>query len=150
MDLAQLDQLIPGSKHFRWREFLWCPTWAVYVVPTPAQSQNLIKLASVMDIIRERFGKPIGCTSVLRPARYNEWKYPYGVGGAPGSAHTEGKACDFTVMTIPPDEVQHELAPHLENLGIRMERHTSTWTHIDIRNPGREGNRHFYVKGSLG
>ncbi len=150
MDISQLDALVEGSQFFRYREFLWLPQWSICAFPTPVQLANIKKVAVVMDEIRKRFGKPIVITSGLRPTKYNEWRYPNGVGGAKASAHIEGKACDFQVVTIPPDEVQHELSAHLENLKIRMERNTPSWTHIDIRDPGAEGNRHFYASGSLG
>lgn len=147
----ELDDLIDGSIYFRWREALWCPRWGVYVFPTPEQKQNIIKTAKVMDAIRNRLGKPIVVTSWLRPNKYNEWSFPYGVGGAKNSAHCEGKACDFQVVTMNCDEVRLLLLPLLPHLGIRMERlDGSNWVHIDIRNPGPEGNRYFYPGGSLG
>lgn len=139
-----LDDFIPGCINFRWREALWLPTWAIYCFPTPEQQKNIIKVASVMDAIRNRFGKPIQVTSWLRPSRYNEWKFPHGVGGAKASSHVEGKAVDFKVMTISCDEVRQELIPLLEHLNIRMEDLPgSNWVHIDCRSPGSEGKRFF-------
>jgi zinc D-Ala-D-Ala carboxypeptidase len=144
MDLTQLDNLIDGSKFFRWREFLFCPQWGSYVFPTPGQLSNLKKLALVMDEIRILFGKPIVVTSGLRPSKYNDL-----IRGARGSAHIEGKACDFQIVSVLPSDVQSELARRLDHLKIRMERNTGSWTHIDIRNPGPENVRLFYAPGSV-
>jgi hypothetical protein len=131
--MTSLDDLIPGSKYFRWREALWLQTWSIFVYPPPIVEQNIIKTTSVMDQLRERFDKPILVTSFYRPAKYNEWKKPYGVDGAKGSAHTEGKAVDFKVITIPNDVVRAELEPFLEHYGIRMEQDDQRdRVHIDI------------------
>ncbi len=145
-----LDDFIPGSVHFRWRESLWLPTWGIYCFPTPEQEKNIIKVAQKMDYIRNRFNKPITITSWLRPSKYNEWKYPYGVSGAKASAHCEGKAVDFKILTIPCDEVRLDLSRQLEHLVIRMERADGQdRVHIDIRSVVLDGNRYFYPPGSL-
>lgn len=136
--MIDLDSLIPGSKYFRWREILWCPKWSIHVYPTPEQHGNLIHLAQKMDEIRDLFKKPIQVSSGLRPSVYNEL-----IGGSKASQHCLGKACDFSIFTMSIDEIHAVLEPRLEPLGIRMEKGTSTWVHIDIANVMPGGSRYF-------
>jgi uncharacterized protein YcbK (DUF882 family) len=131
--MIDLDALIPGCVHFRWREFLWCEKWACHVYPTPEQHKNLIKIAQKMDYLRNRIGKPIRITSGLRPFKYNEL-----IGGSKASAHCEGKACDFQpVIPSSIDEVRLITERALDHLGLRMEHHdaTPTWIHVDTKPP---------------
>jgi putative chitinase len=102
------------------------------VYPTPEQYRNLIKLAQVMDFVRNRIGKPLRVTSALRPPRYNEL-----IKGSPTSAHCEGRACDFQPVTMAIDEARFLLESQLEHLDIRMEDASvsPTWIHIDTRKP---------------
>lgn len=151
MDLTQLDDLIDGATSFRWREALWCPTWKVYVFPTPAQKANIIRVAQPLQAIRNRFGKPMTVSSWLRPELYNEWKFPHGVGGSKASQHVLGAAVDFKIITITCDEVRNDLQKQLEHLNIRMERSDGQdRVHIDIKKVFPGENRYFYPPGSLG
>ncbi len=129
--MIDLDSLIPGQATWRWRDFLFCSQWGVHVYPTPEQHKNLIKLAQIMEIIRNRVGKPLRITSGLRPPRYNEL-----VKGSPTSAHCEGRACDFQpIIPAMLEETRFLLESQLERLDIRMEHPDSTpgWLHIDTR-----------------
>jgi hypothetical protein len=151
MDLTQLDALIEGTTSFRWREALWCPTWKVYVLPTPGQKANIIKVAQPLQAIRDRYGKPMTITSWLRPELYNEWKYPHGVSGAKASQHVLGAAVDFKILTMSCEEIRLDLAHQLEHLNIRMERADGQdRVHIDIKRVLQGDNRYFYPSGSLG
>ncbi len=152
MDLTQLDALITGSQFFRWRESLWCPTWKIYVFPTPAQKANIIKVAAgPLEFVRKRYDKPILITSWLRPELYNEWKFPYGVAGARGSQHILGAAVDFKVLGMNCDEVRADLKGQLEFLNVRMERADGQdRVHIDIKRILQGDNRYFYPPGALG
>ena len=51
---------------------------------------NILKLATKLDEIREQWGKPIGVTSWYRPPAINR-----AVGGARGSQHINGSAADI-------------------------------------------------------
>jgi len=54
--------------------------------------------------------------------------------------HAMNLACDFDAspnLTI--QQVKDILEPQLETLGIRMERGTTTWVHVDLRQPGPSG-----------
>lgn len=52
------------------------------------------------------------------------------------SPHIQGKAVDFNVSGMTPDQVQKWLMnnKHLLTHPIRLELNTPTWTHIDVRN----------------
>jgi Peptidase M15 len=134
-----LNALIKGSTWFRWREALWLPKWGVHVFPTELQFQNIIRTAQKLDIIRNRFQKPIQITSWLRPANYNQWPQPYGISGSKMSSHIDGLAVDFIVSTVGSDKVREDLRPELERLGIRMESLDTAHVHIDLRQPGGSG-----------
>jgi len=141
---VDINDRIPGSVNFKWAEALWLPCWQIYCYPSDAQAQEIIRLAQVMDSVRNRCGaKPVNVTSWLRPLNYNQWPTPYGVSGAKQSAHCLGQAVDFTIATKTSNEVREILRPELERLKIRMENLPgSHWVHIDRREPGG-GGRYF-------
>jgi hypothetical protein len=147
-----LDDFIPGSTFFRWREALWLPTWKIYVYPSPEIQKNIIYTAkNVADVIRGRFGKPMQILSWYRPELYNEWGMvngtKYGISGAPGSQHVLGKAIDFKIYTISNDEVRAYLEPNLERLKIRMERPDGQdRIHVDWANVMPGGSRYFNAR----
>ena len=133
---VRLDDLMPGCKHFRWREFLWLPQWSVHVFPTDNQALNLIEVAETMEDIRALLGgRSITVTSGLRPYLYNKL-----IKGSLYSAHKLGRACDFQVKGLSANKVRKKLVQHLDELGIRMEDlHGSNWIHIDTKFPGPSG-----------
>jgi hypothetical protein len=141
-----LDDFIPGSVHFRWKEAIYCKEWRVCVFPSDDQVKEIIKVASIMDSIRNSFGKPVVIHSWLRPPVYNKL-----INGAPQSWHMKGGAVDFSITTLNCDEVRASLVKLLDHLNIRMERlDGSNWIHIDTRPIPYDGNRYFYASGSLG
>ena len=58
------------------------------------------ELVSVLQKIRDHFGKPLTINSAYRNASYNKK-----VGGVSNSQHTKGTASDIVVSGILPDEV---------------------------------------------
>lgn len=60
------------------------------IVTDDNHKHNVIKLARQLDIVREKWGKPIGVTSWYRPILVNRR-----VGGAVNSQHTRGLAADI-------------------------------------------------------
>jgi len=130
-----LEDNIHGTTYFKWKEMLRLVQWNIHVYPTEDQYMNLIRTMQRMHWIREFFRAPITVTSGLRPSAYNKL-----IGGAHRSTHIEGKACDFQVKGVDPDEVRKQLLPLLDQLDMRMESLPgASWVHIDIKEPGRSG-----------
>lgn len=137
---VKLDDLIPGSAHFRWREALFFREWQVYCYPTEQIYKNIIKTAHMLDAIRGQCGnKPITVKSWWRNQPYNS-----DIGGRHLSSHLEALAVDFTVATITCDKVREILMPSLMRLNMRMEDSpNSPWVHCDLRTPPPGGKRFF-------
>jgi len=134
-----IDGLIPRTRHFYWREFLFLPEWKIHVIPTDKQYLNLLSVAENMEEIRALFSDvPITVTSGLRPDLYNKL-----IRGAPFSRHRSGEACDFMIFGMNSDVVRGELKPKLGALGIRMEDKSTIHVHMDIADPGPRGKRYF-------
>lgn len=84
------------------------------------------KLVTVLQKIRNHFGKPITINSGYRTASKNK-----AVGGATYSQHLYGTAADIVVSGVSPKEVAayaEKLLPNTGGIGIY-----STFTHIDVR-----------------
>lgn len=136
-----LGETIPGTTHFRWKEFLWLPQWKEHIFPREDVRDNIQKTARKLQDVRNIIGCPLRITSGYRPAAYNKQ-----IGGAPNSYHTKGLAVDFRPAPIdgeliPCDLVRAILKDNLHDLGIRMERlpSGSPWVHIDLGEPGPTG-----------
>jgi hypothetical protein len=137
---VDLDQLIPYSANFRWREALFLREWGLYVYPTQTIYQNILKSAQMLEAIRGQCGnKPITVKSWYRPQAYNDE-----IGGRHLSSHLEAIAVDFSVATLTCDRVREILMPSLERLKMRMEDNPgSDWVHSDLRTPPPGGKRFF-------
>ena len=84
------------------------------------------ELLSVLENLREFFGKPITITSACRCATHNA-----NVGGSPKSAHRQGIAADIVIANTDPEIVYHRLDMlHPQCYGIGK---YDTFTHIDVR-----------------
>jgi len=134
-----LDELIPGSKYFRWKEFLVCPKWGVCVFPTDIQFLNIIRFMPQVDKVRDYIDQPLVVTSGLRPPNYNRWKKPYGVGGALMSAHKLGRAIDLVCKKIPSKKLRELLVPVLDDFDLRLENLETPHIHLDNNEPGPSG-----------
>jgi hypothetical protein len=91
---------------------------------------KLVVLCQKMEEIRKILNCPINVHCMFRSQKYNQEV----VKAIPNDVHAQFLACDFDCNghhTI--DEVHAILEPLLEQLGIRMERNTPTWVHIDLR-----------------
>lgn len=123
------------SRHFTTHEATYLPSWKKYHQPTAQEKQNILRLALVLDQLRDFLEAPIIVHCWIRPTDYNQF-----VGGAPRSAHLEGLAVDFHVTGMTCDSVREKLLPKLDEFGIRMENLPGTsWVHVDIRAPGNTG-----------
>ena len=83
------------------------------------------ELVSVLQKIRNHFGKPVTITSAYRTPNHNK-----NVGGTTYSQHLYGKAADIKVQGIAPKEVATYAETLLGEGGIGT---YSTFTHIDVR-----------------
>lgn len=81
-------------------------------------------LVEYLQKIRDHFGKPINITSAYRCYSYNAK-----IGGANGSRHTKGQACDFFIEGVTPLEI----AQYAESIGIKGIGLYDTFVHIDTR-----------------
>ena len=80
-------------KYFTIAELLFSKTYwkSIWNKTTPEIEKNLISLTeNVLDLLRERWGKPIVVTSGYRSAELNRM-----VGGVATSQHTKGEAADI-------------------------------------------------------
>lgn len=108
------------SKNFRVREFA-CKDGS-----DPIFIDD--ELVSVLQQIRDHFGKAVTITSAFRTASYNSSKK---VGGAKYSQHLYGKAADIKVSGVAASVVAdfaETLMPSTGGVG-----RYSTFTHVDVR-----------------
>lgn len=106
------------SNNFRVKEFA-CTDGSdpVFIAP---------KLVTVLQKIRNHFGKPVTINSGYRTASKNK-----SVGGATYSQHLYGTAADIVVAGVSPKDVAayaEKLLPNTGGIGIY-----GTFTHIDVR-----------------
>lgn len=84
------------------------------------------ELVSVLQKIRNHFGKPVTITSAYRTPPHNSKE-----GGTTYSQHLYGKAADIKVRDITPQKVAQYAETLLKNYGgIGI---YDTFTHIDVR-----------------
>jgi hypothetical protein len=137
--MIDLDQLIPGSAFFRWREALWLDKWKLWAYPPPDVYANIIKCAKyVADPLRNYLGLPMVIDSWWRPPAYNQF-----IGGASDSQHVMGLAIDFRIPIMTPDQIRAKLINRLDSMGVRMELETPTWVHVDMKQIGPGESRTF-------
>jgi len=114
------------SPHFRLAEFLH--NGSMEGVTTDV-ILNLRKLANILELIREVFGKPIIITSGFRTILHNAQIK----GSAKGSQHLYGLAADFRIEGLSPKFIQAKLAQLKDKIGFCLEITNGDWTHIDLR-----------------
>lgn len=95
-----------------------------------AQMKNLDKLLTAVNVVREKYARPMRVTSGYRPAAINA-----AVGGAKKSAHMSCEACDFA---DPDGRLARWCISNLDILiaaGLYMESPKATpgWVHLQIR-----------------
>ena len=110
------------SKNFSVNEFR-CGLGSPCSCPTTLIDEKLVEY---LQKIRDHFGKPITITSAYRCPTYNARP---DVGGASGSRHTKGQACDFCISGVEPLKI----AQYAESIGIKGIGLYDTFVHIDTR-----------------
>jgi len=91
--------------------------------------QKLIALCVKMEQVRAFLGCSINVHCMFRSQDYNAKV----VKAIPNDVHAQNLAVDFDCnghYTI--DELHAKLEPELERFGMRMERNTPTWVHLDL------------------
>jgi len=91
---------------------------------------NLLQLADNMQLIRDYLGASITVNSGYRSPSYNK-----AIGGVSKSMHVQGKACDFVVKGMTPEQVADRLEELIKDSTILqggLGRY-DTFTHYDIR-----------------
>jgi uncharacterized protein YcbK (DUF882 family) len=92
--------------------------------------ENIIKLASQLQFLRDYTGRPITINSAYRCPEHNAK-----VGGSKTSQHLLGKAADITIQSLKPAEV-YALIEDLIDMGHMLQGGLGlydTFVHYDIR-----------------
>ena len=92
--------------------------------------ENIIKLASQLQFLRDYTGRPITINSAYRCPEHNAK-----VGGSKTSQHLLGKAADITTQSLKPAEV-YALIEELIDMGHMLQGGLGlydTFVHYDIR-----------------
>lgn len=113
------------SPHFRVREFR-CRDGSDPIFVDDA-------LVSILQKIREHFGKPLTITSGYRTPGHNK-----ACGGAAYSQHLYGRAADFKIAGVGPDTVAayaEQLLPGRGGIGVYPPKagRAGGWVHVDTR-----------------
>lgn len=98
---------------------------------------RIAALCGKLELIRALVGdKPLNIHSMYRSPQYNESQFIH----PHEDVHSESLAVDFDCLPfLGIEDLRQRLRPHLEALGIRMERGTKKWIHIDMREVGPSG-----------
>lgn len=91
---------------------------------------NMCKLLVAVNMLRDRYGKPLSISSGYRPPEINKK-----MGGSPNSAHLTCEAVDIADGTKALKRWIAENPGILDELDLYMEEpaSTPTWVHLDIR-----------------
>lgn len=129
----------PVTDHFSVKDCLMLHNWGRLATEADGANFDLLQsLCQKLEEVRSALGCPMNVHCMFRSPQYNiEQKIllPTGM-----DVHAMNLACDFDAspnLTI--QQVKDILEPQLETLGIRMERGTTTWVHVDLRQPGPSG-----------
>ncbi len=141
MNIDWNDEKSPISKHFTVREALWLPSWNRLAGAADGLDSRIcgeiVRLAQILDLVREKIGAPFFVHSWYRPPAYNAL-----IAGSPQSAHMSigaWSACDFHVQGHSDNDgcalMRDAIRPNLSALSLRMENLAGPWVHLDDRQP---------------
>ncbi len=93
--------------------------------PPPIAIENLRRVASLLEQVRDVVGGPIAVSSGYRSPALNQ-----AVGGARNSAHVLGLAADI----VAPGWTAHKLAVAIRDAGIEFDQliYEGSWVHIGL------------------
>ena len=98
------------------------------------------KIFVMAQFIRDRFGKPITINNWHsgQSRRESGFRKPLSSTGASFSQHRYGRAIDFFIKGIEPDEIRRDIIKNFnlyQPTGLTtLEENTPTWVHVDCRN----------------
>jgi uncharacterized protein YcbK (DUF882 family) len=125
------------TNHFNVSDAITLHSWSRLANETDGLNDeiktNMVLLCNKMEQIREFLGCPINVHCIYRSPKYNTEV----VKAIPNEVHSFGQAIDFDCnghYTI--DELHSKLEPVLEKYGLRMEKNTASWVHLDIHPVG--------------
>jgi hypothetical protein len=138
------------TPHFTVGEALWLPKFQCYHIPSDEEKDNLLKLFEKLELVRTILNSPLVTHVAIRPIlnnpnnKFHGQDYNALIGGSLKSGHKDGRAWDghATLLTI--DQAKALLIPELKTLGLRLEKDTTTWLHLDTLSPNP--NRYFLSK----
>ena len=138
-DIDWTDPAAQVTDHFTVGDALTLHNWGrIATEEDGADFAKLLALCQKMEEVRAALGCPINVHCMFRSKKYN---LEQGILKPTGDdVHARSEACDFDCnghLTI--QQVKDKLEPKLEELGIRMEKGTTSWVHIDLRLPGPSG-----------
>ena len=98
-------------------------------IPPSNLWENAVRVLQLVDMLRDKLGKPIRITSSYRSPAYNA-----GVGGAKRSQHLQFGALDIQCMGASPNKV-HTLLKKWRDAGVFKGglKQYSTFVHFDTR-----------------
>jgi len=130
------DQVTP---HFTVNDCLMLHEWNRLATEADgADFDKITALCQVLEQVRSALGVPMNVHCIFRSTAYNLAQNilpPTGL-----DVHAMNLACDFdcgSALSI--QQVKDALEPLLDQLGIRMERGTATWVHVDLHAVGPSG-----------
>jgi len=123
------------SPHFDLSEFVSSKD---PVAPNEDALDNLERLcAEVLEPLREAIGKPLKISSGYRSIKHNR-----AIGGADGSMHTTGMACDIAIGSVIDQAKLAAIASRIPACGAIGLYESKGILHVDIRR--RVGNKPTY------
>jgi len=132
------------SEHFRVEEFV---TPTIFNAYGEASKWYIdVTVVAFMEEIRERFGKPVNVNDWYRDGHLQErgHRLPDTTTGAWYSQHKFGRACDFHIDGITPDQIFNDVLQNQQlylDFGVTTIEDvamTPTWIHLDCRWTGLE------------
>jgi len=140
---AGIDWTNPKDKvteHFTVADCITLHAWARLATVedglTDEVKANIIQLCQKIEQVRVALNCPIIVHCIFRSVQYNEQVLK----SLPNDVHSMGMAIDFDCnenFTI--QQIKDIVEPRLEEWGLRMEKGTTTWIHLDTHSVGPSG-----------
>lgn len=97
---------------------------------------NLITLCEKLEKVRVLLGVPLNIHCGFRSQDYNRKVLM----SLPADVHSFGEAGDLDALPhLSIEQAKEIVMPHLEELGLRLEKGTATWLHLDFHKVGPSG-----------